>query len=105
MTPVKLLSTLVICALPFTLFAYTPTCDGNTYEINKCLKKQVFDINTKIDNIKNQDTESFKEYRKKICTDISSKYSGGTYESVSYGNCVISMSEWYVGYMSSNLHS
>ena len=98
MTPTKLL-TMTLCILPFTLFAHTPTCDGNTYEINQCLKKQILSLNTKIDTIKNQDTESFKKHRAQICTDISSNDSGGTFESVSYGNCVVSMSNWYVAYM------
>ncbi len=96
MTPTKLLTTISICILPFTLFAHTPTCDGNTYEINQCLKKQILSLNTEINTIKNQDTESFKKHRDQICTDISSKYSDGTFESVSYGNCVVSLSKWYI---------
>ena len=96
MTPIKLLSAISICILPIISFAYTPTCDGNTYEINQCLKNKISNIDTKIDKIKNQDIEKFKKYRKNICSDISSRYKCGTFESVRYGNCVLSLSEWYI---------
>lgn len=86
---------IIFTIFPILIFAET-LCDGNTYEINECLKSQMQKYDNKLDKIKNHDIKSFKEYRNKICSDISSTYKGGTYESVKYGNCVISLDKWYL---------
>lgn len=90
----KLLLTIFTIS-PILIFADT-LCDGNTYQINKCLKSQMQKHDNKLDKLQNHNIKSFKEYRNKICSDISSSYKGGTYESVKYGNCIISLDKWYL---------
>ena len=42
--------------------------------------------NTKLNDVQNHDIKNFKKYRNSICSDISSIYKGGTYQSIKYGN-------------------
>ncbi|AJI46901.1 lysozyme inhibitor LprI family protein [Francisella philomiragia] len=82
--------------LPILVFANSPICDGNTYEINQCLKTQMQTYDKKLDSLKDSNIKDFKKYRDNICSKISSTYSGGTYESIKYGNCIISLDRWYL---------
>ncbi|ASG67741.1 hypothetical protein fh0823_04830 [Francisella halioticida] len=91
----KKLLLIIFAIFPIIIFADT-ICDGNTYEINKCLKSQMQKLDSKLDNIQNHNIKNFKKYRNKICSDISATYNGGSYESVKYGNCIISMDRWFL---------
>ncbi|MBK2106811.1 DUF1311 domain-containing protein [Francisella philomiragia] len=82
--------------LPILVFANSPICDGNTYEINQCLKTQMQMYDKKLDSLKNSNIKEFKKYRDNICSNISSAYNGGTYESIKYGNCIISLDRWFL---------
>lgn len=86
---------LITLLLPFFLFA-NECNEGNTYEINQCLKAKIVDSNKALDNIQNHDIKEFKELRNKICQNVSDVYKGGSFQSISYGNCVISLSDWYI---------
>ncbi|GMN88829.1 lysozyme inhibitor LprI family protein [Francisella sciaenopsi] len=82
--------------LPILVFANNPICDGSTYEINQCLKIQMQTYDKKLDSLKGSNIKDFKRYRDNICSDISSAYNGGTYESIKYGNCIISLDRWFL---------
>ncbi|WP_234393369.1 DUF1311 domain-containing protein [Francisella adeliensis] len=84
-----------ILITPFTTFADVKY-DGNSYEINQYLKSQMANFESKINQLENHDIVNFKNYRDKICNDISSTYEGGSYKSVKYGNCVVSLDKWYI---------
>lgn len=71
-------------------------CDGNTYEINQCLKQKMQNLDEKLDKIKNHSIQEFKKYRHKICSNISSTYKDSSYEAIKYGNCIISLDKWYI---------
>lgn len=87
---------ITICIIsPFTTFAQTK-CDGNTYQINECLKVKMKKYDNRLDKIKDQNVVEFKKSRDNTCADISSAYKGGSYQSVKYGNCIISLDKWYI---------
>ncbi|MFC4891540.1 DUF1311 domain-containing protein [Pseudofrancisella aestuarii] len=88
---------LLLIALLLPFFSFANECnEGNTYEINQCLKAKIEESNKAIDKIKNHNTEEFQELRNKICQNVSYVYKGGSFQSISYGNCVISLSDWYI---------
>ncbi|WP_052399192.1 lysozyme inhibitor LprI family protein [Candidatus Francisella endociliophora] len=87
---------MALLCLPVLAISKTTKCDGNTYEINECLKSQMQKFDTKLDKIQDHNIKKFKKYRDNICSDVSSSYKGGTYESVKYGNCIISLNKWYL---------
>ncbi|AVC44507.1 hypothetical protein B4919_06780 [Francisella tularensis subsp. novicida] len=91
----KKLIIMTLTILP-TLVVADKVCDGNTYEINACLKSQMQIYDTKLNDVQNHDIKNFKKYRDNICYDISSTYKGGTYQAIKYGNCVISLDKWYL---------
>ncbi|MDE5000781.1 DUF1311 domain-containing protein, partial [Francisella tularensis] len=62
-----------------TLLAAVKVCDGNTYEINACLKSKMQIYDTKLNDVKNHDIKNIKKYRENIFYDIISNYKGGTY--------------------------
>ncbi|WP_150463944.1 DUF1311 domain-containing protein [Francisella sp. XLW-1] len=82
--------------LPILVFANNPVCDGNAYEINQCLKTQMQTYDKKLYSLKGSNIKDFKGYRDNICSDISSAYNGGTYASIKYGNCIISLDRWFL---------
>ncbi|AEI36432.1 lysozyme inhibitor LprI family protein [Francisella salina] len=82
--------------IPILVFANNSICDGNTYEINQCLKAQMQTYDKKLDSLKGSNIKDFKRYRDNICSNISSAYNGGTYESIKYGNCIISLNRWFL---------
>jgi uncharacterized protein YecT (DUF1311 family) len=88
--------TIVVMLTPIVLFASDKKCDGNTYEINQCLKARMGQLDNQLDKVQNHNTLDFKKSRNLTCTDISSTYEGGSYLSVKYGNCVISLDRWYL---------
>jgi len=88
--------TIVVMLTPIVLFASDKKCDGNTYEINQCLKARMVSLDSKLDKVQNHDVANFKKSRDITCSDISSTYEGGSYLSVKYGNCIISLDRWYL---------
>ncbi|MBY7735012.1 DUF1311 domain-containing protein [Francisella philomiragia] len=91
-----MLRIILLLFLPILVFANSPICDGNTYEINQCLKTQMQTYDKKLDSLKGSNIKDFRKYRDNICSNISSTYSGGTYESIKYGNCIISLDRWFL---------
>ena len=91
----KFVATIIIF-IPIISLASSKICDGNTYEINQCLKAKMEKLDNKLNKIKNHKISNFKKYRNKICSDIALVYEGGTYQSVKYGNCIISLDKWYI---------
>ena len=87
---------IVVMLTPIVLFASDKKCDSNTYEINQCLKVRMEKLNSKLDNAQNHNVANFKKSRDITCNDISSTYEGGSYLSVKYGNCIISLDRWYL---------
>lgn len=96
MKKLNIFSLIALSCLPILAISKTAQCDGNTYEINECLKSQMQKFDSKLDKIQNHDINNFKKYRDSMCSDISSEYEGGTFESVKYGNCVVSLDRWYL---------
>ena len=94
----KLTRILVIAVMltPMISLASSKKCDGNTYKINQCLKAKMEILDNKLDKLQNHNIVEFKKFRDKICNDISSTYEGGSYQSVKYGNCVVSFDKWYL---------
>ncbi|QIV96811.1 DUF1311 domain-containing protein [Allofrancisella inopinata] len=84
-----------IVSLPIIVFSET-NCNGNTYEINQCLKQKMQNLDKKLDKIGSHNIQQFKKYSYKICSTISSAYKGGSYEAIKYGNCIITLDEWYI---------
>ena len=52
--------------LPILVFANSSICDGNTYEINQCLKIQIQTYDKKLDSLKSSNIKDFKRYRDNI---------------------------------------
>ena len=92
----KKILVIVAVLVPIISLAASKKCDGNTYEINQCLKAKMENLDNKLDKLQNHNIVEFKKFRDKICSDISSTYEGGSYQSVKYGNCVISLDKWYL---------
>ena len=88
--------TTIIILTPIISFATVNKCDGNTYEINQCLKAKMKNLDNQLDKLQNHNVVNFKKSRDKICNDVSSTYEGGSYQSVKYGNCIISLNKWYI---------
>ena len=87
---------LIITFIPIISLASSKKCDGNTYEINQCLKAKMKKLDSQLDKLQNHNVADFKKSRDKTCRDISSTYEGGSYQSIKYGNCVVSLDKWYV---------
>jgi len=94
----KLTDFLIIATLmtPFILEASSKKCDGNTYEINQCLKAKIEKLDSQLSKLQKHNIVDFKKSRDKICNDIISIYEGGSYQSIKYGNCIISLDKWYI---------
>lgn len=96
MKALKIKTLFIFLTTTLPALALAKNCDGNTFEINKCLKSQMQKLDNKIEKIPNLNINNLRKYRDKICSDISSSYKGGTYEAVKYGNCVISFDKWFL---------
>jgi uncharacterized protein YecT (DUF1311 family) len=95
---IRNLTFILIFYLPSFIFSNT-NCDGNTYQINQCLKAQMAKLDTQITKTDGHNIKMLKNYRNKICSDISSSYKGGTFEAIKYGNCIISFDKWLLEQM------
>ena len=87
---------LIITLTPIIYVAIANKCDVNTYEINKCLKAKMAKLDNKLDKLRNHNVVDFKKSRDNICNDVKSAYEDGSYQSVKYGNCAISLVKWYI---------
>lgn len=90
----------VVALVGFPLSAYSLVCDtGNTYEINMCLIKTIKQTDATLvqkSGLTADQIAKFKTLRRSLCELASSKFKGGTYESVRYGHCVLSLTHWFL---------
>ena len=92
----KVIIGITVLTIPILAISTDAQCDGTTYEINTCLKHKMLNLDVQLKATKNNNVKIFKIQRDDICKNISTPYKTGTYESIKYGNCIISLDNWYL---------
>lgn len=79
-----------------------PCTHGTTYQINQCLlaKQQAIDkALAHNQNISPPNLKAFEKSRQNLCQLVANRYQGGSFESIAYGQCYLSLSKWFVQQM------
>lgn len=100
---IKIKMTLIPLFLATPVVSLANSCnEGNSYDINQCLINTIQAQQKSLEedvNISAQELNAFIPLRHQLCQQVSNRYQGGTFEGINYGNCVISLNNWYMDQM------